>query len=339
MKNMRKIAAGLSLVSLTMGMLIGSTVCAHAEEFPTMEISLAHVNPMTDDDQYQKFATLFADKVTEATNGAVTFSIHGNAELGGEADVLTGFDLGTQDMAIVTNGYYAQVYGPSKIVELPFLFEDTQAAHDFLDSDIVKGLAENLYNDMGYKILGWGEGGFRNICSQKPISTPDDLKGMKIRVPEWDMFMSTFQQLGANPTPMAFSEVFTAVQQGVIDGLEIPVASIYTGSYYEACKYVNLTGHFYNALTMSCSKTFWEGLSPELQEIFTTAAVEAGQEEREWLAGKEEEMLSNMEEAGCNINRDVDQAAFAEASAPVYEEYREVIGSDLLDAALEFLGK
>ena len=148
-----------------------------------------------------------------------------------------------------------------------------------------------------------------------------------------------FQQLGVNPTPMAFSEVFTAVQQGVIDGLEIPVASIYSGSYYEACKYVNLTGHFYNAITMSCSKMFWESLSPELQEIFTQAAIEAGQEEREWLAGMEENMLADMEEAGCTVNRDVDQAAFAEAAEPVYESYREIIGSDLMDATLEFLGK
>lgn len=303
--------------------------------FPTMNIQLSHVNPTTDDDQYHKFATLFTEKVTAATNGAVTFDICGNSELGGEADVLTGFDLGTHELGIISNGSFASVYGPSNVVEMPFFFKDAQTAYDFLDGEIMAEVDDMLYNDMGYKVLGWAEGGFRNILSQKPIREPADLKGMKIRVPEFDSFMATFKELGANPTPMAFSEVFTAAQQGVIDGLELPIASAYTGSYYEVCDCYDLTGHFYNAISMSCSKSFWESLSPELQEIFVTAAVEAGQEQREWLAGASEEMLSKMEAAGCEIVRDVDAAAFQAAVTPVYEMYREKIGSDLLNRAME----
>lgn len=299
--------------------------------FPTMSIQLYHVNPTSEDDQYQKFATLFAEKVGEATGGAITFDIIGNSN---ENDVLTGFSIGTHEMGIITNGTFSALYGPSTIAELPFFFKDNQTAWEFLDGEIMKEITDNLYTELNTKVLGWAEGGFRNILSQKPIREPADLVGMKIRIPEFDTFMSTFEALGANPTPMAFSEVFTAVQQGVIDGLELPVASAYTGSYYEACDYYNLTGHFYNGFALSCSATFWEGLSPELQEVFSTAALEAGQEQREWLKEASDVMLNEMEEAGCEIVRDVDVAAFQEAVQPVYEMYRDVIGSDLLDRAL-----
>ena len=126
----------------------------------------------------------------------------------------------------------------------------------------------------------------------------------------------------------------TAVQQHLMDGLELPIASAYTGSYYEICDYYDMTGHFYNAISLSCSKSFWESLSPELQEIFLTAAKEAGAEQRTWLQTAAADMLSKMEDGGCTIIDDVDVAAFQEACAPVYEAYRDKIGSDLLDRAV-----
>ena len=304
------------------------------EGFPTMTIQIAHVNPTTDDDQYNKLATLFAEKVTAATDGAVTFEICGNSELGGEADVLTGFDLGTHQMGIITNGSYGNLYGPSLVVELPFIFKDNETAWNFLDGDIMKEVTDGLYDTLGYKVLAWGEGGFRNILSQKPIRTPADLKGMKIRVPGMEMFMATFQTIGAAPSALDFNETFTAVQQHLMDGLELPIASAYTGSYYEICDYYDMTGHFYNAISLSCSKSFWESLSPELQEIFLTAAKEAGAEQRTWLQTAAADMLSKMEDGGCTIIDDVDVAAFQEACAPVYEAYRDKIGSDLLDRAV-----
>ena len=266
-------AKRLAALAMTLVMLLGVlTACGDkadtnngsgdGEGFPTMTIQIAHVNPTTDDDQYNKLATLFAEKVTAATDGAVTFEICGNSELGGEADVLTGFDLGTHQMGIITNGSYGNLYGPSLVVELPFIFKDNETAWNFLDGDIMKEVTDGLYDTLGYKVLAWGEGGFRNILSQKPIRTPADLKGMKIRVPGMEM------------------------------------------------------------------------LSPELQEIFLTAAKEAGAEQRTWLQTAAADMLSKMEDGGCTIIDDVDVAAFQEACAPVYEAYRDKIGSDLLDRAV-----
>ena len=317
----------------------GATDAADSADgsFPSMNIEIAHVNPTTDTDQYQKLATLFADKVTERTNGAVTFTICGNSELGKEDDVLTGFDLGTHQAAIMTNGAFANLYGPSNVLEMPFLLKDNETAWKFLDSDVMKEVCDGLYDKLGFKVLGYGEGGFRNTLSQKPIREPADLAGLKMRIPEYDTYIKTYQLLGASPTPMPFSETFTAVQQGTIDALELPIASTYSGSYYEVCKDYSLDGHFYNAISICLSRSLWESLSPELQEIFQTAADEATHEQREWLQGVADGMLDEMEAAGCTIVRDVDVAAFQEAVAPIYESYRETIGSDLLDRALELV--
>lgn len=137
-------AKRLAALAMTLVMLLGVlTACGDkadtnngsgdGEGFPTMTIQIAHVNPTTDDDQYNKLATLFAEKVTAATDGAVTFEICGNSELGGEADVLTGFDLGTHQMGIITNGSYGNLYGPSLVVELPFIFKDNETAWNFLE--------------------------------------------------------------------------------------------------------------------------------------------------------------------------------------------------------------
>ena len=314
-----------------------TAAAAAAVDFPKMHIQLGHVNPTTDADQYHKFATLFTEKVTAKTNGAITFDILGNSELGGENEMLTGFDLGTHEVAIISNLALANQYGPSNVVEMPFEFASNEKAWAFLDSDIMQEVKDGLYKDKGWKVLAYGEGGFRNVLSQKAIRTPADIAAMKIRVPEARAFIATFEALGANPTPMAFAEVFTAVQQHVIDGLELPIASAYTGSYYEVCSHYDLTGHFYNAIGMVCSKSFWEGLSPELQEIFQTSAQEAAEEQRAWLQGAAEDMLKKMEEGGCTIVRDVDTEAFRNAAASVYDEYRDIIGGELLDKALDFL--
>lgn len=201
-RNFKKVAA--LLMALVMGVMVlvgcsGDTVATETNDanpsdtgeessFPTMSIQLYHVNPTNDDDQYQKFATLFADKVFEATGGAVTFDIIGNSN---ENDVLTGFSIGTHDMGIITNGTFAALYGPSSIAELPFFFTDNETAWEFFDGDIMKEITDSLYTEVNAKVLAWAEGGFRNILSQKPIREPADMVGMKIRVPEYDTFMDT----------------------------------------------------------------------------------------------------------------------------------------------------
>ena len=150
--NVKRLAA----LAMTLVMLLGVlTACGDkadtnngsgdGEGFPTMTIQIAHVNPTT-----------------------VTFEICGNSELGGEADVLTGFDLGTHQMGIITNGSYGNLYGPSLVVELPFIFKDNETAWNFLDGDIMKEVTDGLYDTLGYKVLAWGEGGFRNILSAPP---------------------------------------------------------------------------------------------------------------------------------------------------------------------------
>lgn len=338
---MKKLMNSIVVIVLAASLLLSITSLALAETvYPEMYLQLGHVNPTTERDQYHKFATEFARLVSDATKGAVVIDILGNSELGGENDLLSGLQFGTLPLAIITNGTYGNINGSSKLLEMPFIFADKEIAYNFIDGNIVKEVENSLYNIHGFKVLGWGEGGFRNILSNgKIIRTPEDLKGFKIRIPEFETFVKTFQKLGANPTPMAFAEVYTAVQQGVIEGLELPVASTFTGKYQEICSSYSLTGHFYNAITISVSRAFWDGLSPELQQVFKSSAEEAGRIERAWLTEQEEIMLSEINEAGCEVIRDVDKAAFSDAVKDIYINYRDTIGADLFDRAMDELGK
>ncbi len=311
-----------------------------AAEFQKMTLQLAHINPRTPDDQYEKYASVFADKVAEMTGGAVTIDIYGSGQLGGERDVLESMRMGAIDLAIVSNVNLAAVHEPSFIIELPFLFPDRQTAYTFLDGPVNAKLNEIVYENMDIKVIGWSEGGFRNVINNiRPIVEPADFKGLKIRVPESPMFVDTFQALGANPTPVSFTETYTAIQQGTVDGLELPIPSIYSARYYEVTKYMSLTGHFFNAIAMSVSKSFYEMMSPELWEVFVTAERIAAREQRAFLLENDKKQLAAMTEAGLKINDNVNTAAMQATVQPLYEKYRTVIGAELFDEAMAAIRK
>ena len=311
---------------------------SRAAEFPDMTLQIAHVNPRSPDDQYDKYAMLFSEKVTERTGGKVKFDIYGSAQLGGERDVIEGLGLGTVDISIMSNLATAAVNDPSCIIELPFFFRNREQMYAFLDSDLNKEISETVYQNLNAKILAWGEGGYRHVINNiRPIRVPDDFKGIKIRVPESPMFVDTFKALGANPTPISFTETFTAIQQGTADGLELPIMSIYTTRFYEICKYMSMTRHFYNANCVMVSRMLWESLSPELQEIFVQAAKEAGQEQRIFVQQNELRQVEDMGKAGIAINDDVDFDAMQKAVRPLYEKYRGIIGEDTFERAMKML--
>jgi tripartite ATP-independent transporter DctP family solute receptor len=304
-------------------------------KFEPMTIQLGHGDPPSDSDQYHKLATNFAENVSKATDGAVKIEVIPSGQLGGEYDMLEGFKMGTVDMAIFTANIFGTNYAPSAIIDLPFIFKDRETAYKFLDGPIEKEITDEIKDKLGVVVLGWGEGGFRNVLNNtRPIITPEDLKGIKLRVPETPIFVKTFNQLGANATPMAYSETFTGLQQKTIDGIELPVPSAYSGHYYDACKYMSMTGHFYNALTVSISKSKWDTLSPELQKIFAEAAVKAGNDQRTFVKDNEKDQIDKMIAAGLIVNDNVDKEAMREAVQPIYESYRDLIGAELYDKAM-----
>lgn len=292
-----------------------------------------------EDDPYFVFAKNFSDIVAEKTNGTIRIDVMGGGQLGQEGEMFSGMQMGTTDMAVMTNAYASGYVPASGIFDLPFIFKDNETAAGILDGELgQRVLAE--YDNYGVKALGWGEGGFRHLVTlNKEVRKPEDLKGLKIRSMETETYLATYAALGVNAVPMAWSETITGLQQGTIDGLDIPVSVIYSNGFPDIAKDLNMTGHFYSPLLICVSGELYESLAPEEQQIMTEAAVEAGKRCRENNSRVEEKMLEEMEAQGMVIVRDVDLTAFRDVLGDFYHSRKEAIGGTYVDDLLALLEK
>lgn len=308
-------------------------------EFPVMTIKIGHGSSPAENDPYHILATNFKKNVEEATGGNVTIEIFPSGQLGGEMDSYEGLGMGTVDMCIATGNIFGLYNKKTTILDMPFLLKDEASAQKLLDSDLITDVLVELSETTGAVHLGWGSGGFRNVFNNiRPIKLPSDLNGVKLRVPETTIFVDTFAALGANVTPMTYSETYTGIQQKTIDGIEVPIGNGYTVGFYEVCKYLSMTKHFYNALSISISKTLYDGMTPELQTVLTDAAVKAGQEQRLAVEQNEGKQLKAMEEAGVQVNEIEDIEAFRTLVKPIYDNYRYSVSADIYGQAMELLG-
>ena len=199
--------------------------------------------------------------------------------------------------------------------------------------DITGDLIQKLYDEYDVKILAYAEGGFRSVINTKcAVNTPEDLKSMKIRVPGNETYLATFSALGSNPVSMASSECYTGLQQGTIDGLEQPIGPMYSYKSYEVCKYISLTEHLYNPISLTVSRSLWESLSDEQKGWISEAAEYARDTERAQVPDLNERLLKAMvDEKGIQVNEIEDKEAFRKAVQPVYDEYTAKYGSERLD--------
>ena len=285
-------------------------------------LKFGHV--LAPDHPYQLGAEKFKEIIEENAPEPVTVEIYGSSELGSERDLTEGMQLGTVDMALVPGTINS--FEPNLgVLDLPFIFRDREHAYKVLDGEIGQELAADLPSK-DLRLLAYWENGFRHVTnSSKPINTPEDLAGLKIRVPENNVYVDTFNEWGANVTSMAFGELYTALQQKTIDAQENPIALIYTNKFHETQDYLSLTGHFYGPAHLIMSEQTWNSLSPEMQEVVTRAAEEARDYQRNLLLEKDEEYIKSLEEAGVQIN-EIDIEAFQKAAEPVWEKYEKQYG-------------
>lgn len=306
-------------------------------DIPEMEITIATTQPSSDQDPVYVYCKKFADIVTEKTDGKITFDIQGDGVLGDDTEIAEGIALGTLQMGVTSNASISNYDAAQQLYALPFLFENDEEANAFIDSDIAAKMNEGVEDD-GLKIMSILDGGFReSLNTKKTIKSMDDYKGMKWRVPPMDLFTETFKALGANATPMSGAEVFTGLQQGTIDGCEFPVSSIYSMQLYTAAKYIDMTNHMFTAWYACLSDDLWESLTPEVQQIFMDAAKEANEASRTAQIESVDAQLAEIEEAGGIVNRDVETDAMREAVQPVLESYRDKIGADVYDEAMDYI--
>jgi len=264
-----------------------------------------------------KAANWFKDEVEKNLPGKYDIVVHHSGALGSETQVLQQIQLGTTQMSVCTTGPIEAFVPEIKVLEMPFLFPSYQAADAVLDGPIGKELADRLAGQ-GFTVLHFLDNGFRNVTnSKKAIKTPDDLAGLKIRTMEAPTHLAIWRAIGANPTPMAWP-IFTALQQGVIDGQENPIAVIYAAKLYEAGqKYLSLTRHVYSALVFVGNKTFMDDLPEADRKVFFDAARNASLKGRAFIRDNENEQLAELLAQGMQVEEHPDMGAFKKATEPV----------------------
>ncbi|MPM85340.1 Solute-binding protein [bioreactor metagenome] len=238
--------------------------------------------------------------------------------------------MGTIDMVVSSTGPMGGFEPKMLVVDLPFLFRDREHAYKVLDGEIGKELLSTLPSK-GIVGLAFWENGFRHITnSKKPINGPEDIKGLKIRTMENQVHMDSFKELGADPTPMAWSEVFTALQQKVIDGQENPIPIIYTQKIYEVQKNLALTEHFYSPSLLLMSKSKLDSLDADTQRILADTALEVAAYERGLIKEMEDKQIDELKGFGVEVTTP-DKAKLQEAVAPVYKKYESQFSKELID--------
>ena len=195
--------------------------------------------------------------------------IVGNGQLGGERDLVEGMQLGTIEMASTANMVLSNFDPRFAVLDLPYLITDYETAYRVLDSDVIQDLQDSFAEQSGVRVLAYGQGGFRQVIGNVAVNSLADMHGMKVRVPESDIYIDTFSALGANPTPLAYSETFTALQQGTVDAFEITPAVVLSAGFWEVCSDMNMTNHLFSPNPLMISENLFQSLTEEQQDILT----------------------------------------------------------------------
>lgn len=273
-----------------------------------------------------------AEAVEEETEGRVKFEIYPNSQLGSETEMLQQVDVGAMNGLAVMVGSMQTMDMRLAIEDLPYMWPSEQEAREAYDGEFGEYIAD-IVEEYGMHTAGYLEWGFRHVTNNEgPVVQPEDLKGMNIRVAETSLRVDTFEQAGALPTIMAFSEVYGALQQGALDAQENPLANIVAPRFNEVQDYLSLTGHFYNTVMIVIDGETWEEISLEDQEILTAEIDKISKEIQAANDETESEHIEFLAENGMEVNDDVDKEAFREAMMPVYDKWEEeVFGKEMMD--------
>jgi len=276
-----------------------------------------------------------AEDVKQATNGEVEIQVYPSSQLGGEREMAQGLGLGVLEMGLFGTGALQALDKRLIIEELPYAWPTREHAYRALDGKLGEALADVL-SGMKIVTLSWWESGYRHITnSVRPIEKPEDMRGIKLRVPEAEMRIDTFKMLGALPTPMPFSEVFTGLQQKVVDGQENPLSTIHASKFYEVQGNLALSGHIWGSAVLTISQSAWGRLSDEQKQVLKDAAEKWKLKERDMIAKADDEALKQIEAAGVKVTRP-DPAAFQKAVQPVWSKYEDTFGTDLMNLVREY---
>lgn len=266
---------------------------------------------------YHTWAVWAADEVKKRSDGRLAIEVFPASSLGKEVDINEGLTLGTVDIIYTGQLFAGRSYGPIAIGGSPFMFRDLDHWKKFRDSDLFGELAEGYKGETGHEVITLTYYGQRHVTSNKPILAPGDMADLKIRVPNAPLYKMFPEAVGANPTPMAFAEVYLALQQGVVDAQENPLPTIQFKKFYEVQEHINLTGHITDALMTIVSGNTLASLSDEDRTLLLTVLKEAAENCTNEIVQAEKDLVAWFRGEGTNVN-EVDRTAFREAVVPLH---------------------
>jgi len=295
-------------------------------------LRLGHTDPP--DGLRHKASLLFADKVKEYTQGRYSVDAHHSSTLGDDPKLLEQVKLGAIDFAVTGVGIYSNQVPELGLLALPYLVESYEQGWQLFDtSPWVKEWFGKLQTK-NIRYLAMWEAGFRQVTAKRPVRTPEDVKGMKIRISKNQMYVWIWSTLGANPTVMALGETYISLQQGVVDAQENPIPTIHVQKFYEVAKQISLTNHIYAPIPLSIGEKRWQSLSPADQTAVLKAAQETSAWHRKAVVDEEDAMLAEMKAKGATVIKP-DVPAFGKATRPVYTKAAENFPVGVLQGLLK----
>ncbi len=272
----------------------------------------------------------FKKAVEARSDGNVTVELFSGGSLGTQRQLQEQVVLGTIE-AVGTASDIVEMAGEFGIFDLPFLFNDRAHAYRAMDGELGDRLNRLLVERRGVRVLAFGELGFRHITNNvRPIRQPADLEGLKIRVPSSELRIAAFEALGAAPTPISYSELYSALQQGVVDGQENPLTTVEEKSLWEVQDYISMTYHVFTPAYLLVNDSWWQRLTDAQREVLAAAGADAAKRQREILSGKVGKLKQKAQDNGMEVNSP-DLAPFVDKTRSVWQTYEETYGPDLIE--------
>lgn len=277
-------------------------------------------------------STVFCEEMEKGTQGRYKCQQFPNSALGGEREQIEAVQLGTQDLVNTSTGPLGNFVPEVKIVDIPFLFRDYDHARKVMDGPIGQDLSKKM-EAKGLVNLAWTENGFRHMTnSKRAITQASDAAGLKMRTMENKVHMDGYKTFGILPTPMPFPELFTALQQGTVDGQENPIPVILSSKFSQVQKHLSLTGHVYSPAALILSPAVWNKLSAGDKKVFLEAGKKAAAAQRKKVNDDENTGIAQLEKDGMQVVKQVNGESFRKAVAPAYQQYAKEFGADKIAA-------
>jgi tripartite ATP-independent transporter DctP family solute receptor len=300
---------------------------------PARTLKLGYI--LAADSQLGAGATAFAEELAKRTQGRLKVEQFPNSALGGEVEMLKGVQLGTVDLAFITGAPLPNVLPEVGVFNIPFLFRGAKHAHAALDGPVGQAYLQK-FRSKDLVALAWGENGMRHITnSKRDVRTPEDLKGLKLRLPQSEVMLAGFKALGADVAPLAFPQLYGALQSGQFDGQENPIATILASKFAQVQKYLTVSGHVYDPALIVMSVDVFEELDEGDKEAVMKAAKLGAEASRVYAAEAQAKGVAALEQAGMKVTNEIDAAKFAAAMAGTGPEFEKRFGADVIKALRE----